>query len=292
MRSGFTFKGRHTSEFDLTVKTKARPIRSEIKEYTYDAPAADGEVDMSDANLYKRVFYKNRIFEYEMQTSAPSLAELQRKISRIGAWLTGKGDLIFDDMPAVIWKAKVIDQISYTPEIYGCKAAMEVAFKVPPFSVGAVDVSGGVKLGDMVRLGENLPLDTTQYYTINVPYSGYVNTTLINAGTWYMRPVIRVTSAGTFKQLYFINTDTGDKLMYVSDNNNISGAVFDCERQTAVDSSGNSIMGYISGTFLEFPPGETGIRIMTHDQASAVTVNIEYVPRFVYNSDFEHITWR
>ena len=73
MKTGFTFKGRHSDEFGLVMKTSSRPIHPEMKSYTYDSPLTDGVYDFSSANSYGRAFYQNRIFTLIMQIYADDL---------------------------------------------------------------------------------------------------------------------------------------------------------------------------------------------------------------------------
>ena len=48
---GFTYKGRHSSEFGIVAKTSNRPIVPEQKSYYYETPYMDGEYDMTDNKL-------------------------------------------------------------------------------------------------------------------------------------------------------------------------------------------------------------------------------------------------
>ena len=62
MRNGFIFKDRHSSDFDVTVRTKSRPILPSVKENIVDLPYRDGVYDFSKANPFGREFYNDRIF--------------------------------------------------------------------------------------------------------------------------------------------------------------------------------------------------------------------------------------
>ena len=59
MRNGFIFKDRHSSDFDVTVRTKSRPILPSVKENIVDLPYRDGGYDFSKANPFGREFYND-----------------------------------------------------------------------------------------------------------------------------------------------------------------------------------------------------------------------------------------
>ena len=158
MRTGFKFKGRHSSDFGIVAKTKSKPIVPEQKVYTYDLPGADGEIDMSECNEYGRTMYKSRLIEIELQISAGDLSELQRTAARIAAWLTGKGELIFDYSYGAKWDARVSSDISFAPELAGKKAVMSVVFKTD-MGKATFTTGEGVLLKDCISLDSNLPLD-------------------------------------------------------------------------------------------------------------------------------------
>ena len=52
MRNGFIFKDRHSSDFDVTVRTKSRPILPSVKENIVDLPYRDGGYDFSKSNPF------------------------------------------------------------------------------------------------------------------------------------------------------------------------------------------------------------------------------------------------
>ena len=142
MRNGFTFKDRHSSEFGVTVKTKARPITVGAKTFTLDLPYRDGEYDFSMSNPNGREYYRKRTFVLSLGMTTDNLAALQRKISKLSLWLTGSGELIFDDLPLVKWSGKVVDEIVYMPEHGGTKAEVEVSISAEPLARGLFGTEG------------------------------------------------------------------------------------------------------------------------------------------------------
>ena len=130
MKVGFTFKDKHTSDFGVTALTQSRPVLPEVKSYTFEAAAVDGEYDFSEANEFAREFYKDRVIEVDIQAGAENLESLQRTLTRLSKWLIGRGDLVFDDIPHVIWDARIIDTVVYKPERDGRKTVLSVSFRV------------------------------------------------------------------------------------------------------------------------------------------------------------------
>ena len=133
MRTGFKFKNKHTRDFGVTAQTQSRPIRPETKSQTYETQIMDGEYDFSAANMHGREFYNNRTFQMDIKVIADNLTALQKKLSKLSAWLMGRGELIFDDTPLVKWDAHIVDTIEYKPE-HGRSAVLSVMFKVKPFA--------------------------------------------------------------------------------------------------------------------------------------------------------------
>lgn len=126
MRNGFIFKDRHSSDFDVTVRTKSRPILPSVKENIVDLPYRDGGYDFSKANPFGREFYNDRIFTVTFNIYADNLAEMQRKLSLLSLWLCGEGELFL--MICHFQKAgKVSEEVIYMPEHSGRKAVMEVS---------------------------------------------------------------------------------------------------------------------------------------------------------------------
>lgn len=280
MKSGFTFKGRHSDRYGAVVKTRSRPVRPEVKASIAEAFAADGSYNFSDANPYGRFFYSDRIFELELRIGADSLRELELKVSKAARWLMGKGELVFDDMPAVKWDAAALSEIGFTPELTGRKAVMTAVFRVKPFSRCVFDTMHGIVIGTDCMLQSPIPLDVKECFTFECE-PGMINRfTVDNIGTWYVRPVIRIVSQGALGNVA-ISINSG--LMKIS-GLNASELVVDCEKQTVTDGSGNNLIGYTEGDFFEmFDNAPSEMSVITNENA---VVTVEYEPMCVYNFDF------
>lgn len=281
MKTGFTFKGRHSDEFGLVMKTSSRPILPEMKSYTYESPLMDGVYDFSAANSYGREFYRNRSFTLIMQVYAENLAELQHKISHISVWLTGRGELIFDDTPLVKWCASVLNGIDYAPEKYGRKAVLSVSFDVQPFSECIFDTADGPALDMPIMLDTAIPIDTEAALTFG---TNTINVT--NCGTWYVRPTLIFDvseSSGCFTNL---SVECGGKQLsigMVSSSYNLKKIVIDLEKHTVKDGNGINLMKYVSGEFFELAPGKNTIK--SAGNIAPFKTQVIYTPEFMYDFD-------
>lgn len=271
MRAGFKFKDKHTNDFGATAQTQSRPIRPQTKKQTFETPYADGEYDFSAANMHGREFYNNRTFKINLRVAADNLSALQRKLSKLAAWLTGNGDLIFDDSPAVKFETRVDDAIEYKPE-HGNSTVLSVLFKVKAFARLVFNVLEGPCLDDAVLLDDDIPLDTSEYFTFSG--TGKHSHNVMNIGEAAVRPVIIISGASGAVTLEC----NGHTL------NAAGNCTVDCEKQLAYDSSGGFIK--TSGTFFELAPGANIITVST-----TATIKISYEPRYLHDADLSEVNW-
>lgn len=297
MRTGITFKNKHSSAFNVTVRTKSRSFLPEVKRYTYDTPLMNGQYDFSAANVYGHEFYSNRVFTVTITVLESDVFALQKKLSVLGEWLRGCGELKFDDMPYVKWNARVVEAISSMPEIHGRKAVFDVNFEVEPFSSWVYSVQDGIKIGDDVEIGLNVPIGLSALYEDTIKKSGAIK--VYNAGTWYVKPIITILSNNSPNLLSSPVTLTygSNKIEVDLGSHPILddvALVIDCENQTiSAKSSGmnRNLLRYskVTGNFFDLPPGESviGITIDTTTEYDSCKVTVEYVPRFFYDYDYE-----
>ena len=279
MDSGFRFKGRHSSEFGIIAKTKSKPIVPEQKIYTYELPGADGETDMSECNEYGRTMYKARLIEIELQIYADELAELQRKAARIAAWLTGSGELIFDDAYGTKWDARVASDISFAPELAGKKAVMTVVFKTD-MGKATFKTADGILLSDSVSIDSDLPLDLAECFKYSLSV-GENNIKIINIGDFYTKPVF-IFSAGAES----ITINCGGKKLMAEDIT--SDVIIDCQRCIVTDNDGNNLLGKKQGRFLELAPGVNECSVYVF---GACELTVDYRPMTMYDFDFSAVAW-
>lgn len=289
MRSGFTFKGIHSSKFGITAKTKSRPALPEMKYSSVESPLIDGVYDFSAANEYGHAFYNDRFFEIQIQAAADNLRELDKKVSKIAVWLKGSGELQFDDMPLVKFNCSVISEMGFVPEHYGKTTVMTAVFRAKPFGACIFDTVSGPELNSEMELDTNIPIDilranTWSFTGGNNAYSE-VNKLLkiVNAGNVYASPVIRID--GLVKN---VSIACGSKSLYINAQKN--GFIIDCKKQTVTDLNGNSVMANFSGSFPELKEGVSDMLVSMYVNNDA-SVSIEYTPRFVYDCDFDYADW-
>lgn len=272
MRAGFKFKNKHTGDFGVTAQTQSRPIRPETKKQTFETPYADDDYDFSEANMHGRRFYNSRTFKMDLKVVADNLSALQKKLSKIATWLMGKGDLTFDDSPLVKFDASVDDTIEYKPE-HGRSTVLSVLFKVKAFARLIFDVFEGPCLDDDILLDDDIPLDTSEYFSFSG--TGRHSHTVMNIGEAAVRPVISISGASGSVTL-ICNGHT----LTVAGN-----CTIDCEKQL-VTYDGESLMSSVSGTFFELAPGANTITV-----SKTATIEITYEPRYLHDADLSEVNW-
>lgn len=284
MKKGFTFKNKHSDYYGITMQSKSRPILPEMKTYTYDAPLYDGVYDFSQANAANRAFFQNRTITVIMQITASDLAAMEEKVSQIAVWLTGRGVLIFDDMPLVKWRACVRNMIDFVPERSGTKAVLSVTFDTEPFSECVFDTETGIELDTPIELDTEIPLNISYGYTYE-----NVNDMIgfFNVGTWTARPVFKFTGTNGGLTKIGIYTTSGKGIVYECYTPK-SPIMFDFENQTVKDAAGNNLSAHTQGDFPEFKPGLTYISLSCADDSGECDTALEiiYAPKYIYNFEW------
>lgn len=278
MKNGFMFKGIHSSEIGVILKTKSRRLLPGVKNYMYDIPNADGSYDFTDANNFKRPFYSDRIFELDLQITGDNLAELQRSAARIALWLTGSGDLVFDDTAAVKWHGRVASDVAFTPERRGKTAVLSVIFQTSPIGSAEFDTIDGIYLGNSIYLNSDLPVDMDVYFEKKLE-AGANSVDFINIGDFYIRPVLEFIGNAENITVAF-----GDSKIMLED---ISSDVYaDFEKCIVTDGCGANILSKMQGEFFELPPGISKIDIYT---GAPCILRVRYVPKTIYDFEFSDI---
>lgn len=276
MRNGFTFNNRHSSEFSVTVRTKSRSVTPSAKSFAVNLPYRDGEYDFSSSNSRGREHYNNRVFAITVTVTADNLGELQSKIGSLSRWLHGSGELIFDDIPLIIWHGKIADEIIYMPEHGGKTAVMEVSFSAQPFGKNVFGTEGPC-LDDPVELDSDIPLSMEEMYSFEVTKSDNIN--IVNFGDRPVRPVIVIEGNAAAMKLTL-----GEKSLSFT----ASGSVtVDFDRETVTDKNG---VLRVSGEFFEFPEGINALNI-TNSNSGKLTVRVVFVPEYMYTANYKDIDW-
>lgn len=264
-----------------SAATKSRQMLPAVRTSYVDVPLRDGNIDFTDANEYGRAFYEKRTFTMNLLIKAEDIIELQNKISDTARWLSGRGELIFDDMPLAIWDASAVNGIDFAPELSGTRAIITVNFETEPFARGAVDVARGVLLGDDILLGSRVPIGLDEKMTQS--FTG-ANGSLVfvNAGTAYARPVITISGN---RQIGYSTISCGGKSLIIQGITD-SRAVVDMENfKLLAGTEETDKTGILGGSFFELAPGENTLEFAMQN-STTYTVSVSYVPRFVYNADY------
>jgi predicted phage tail component-like protein len=275
LRNGFKFKDRHSSEFGVTVKTKSRPIRPEAKTYMLDLPMRDGAYDLSAANEGGREYYYDRTFTMVLNVCADSLRELQNKLSSLSGWLSGSGDLIFDDMPETVWYGKISDEIIYAPERGGKCAALEVSIRVKPFAKCIFGTEGPV-LDTELPIDSGIALIFEELMRFTVTGSAVLK--VHNFGERPIRPKVTIENGGS------VIMELGEKRLSFDSG---GSCIVDFEERS-VTANGENIA--VSGEFFELSSGENSVRFENSD-SEEVTVEFSYTPEFNYGVNPDAIDW-
>lgn len=155
MRHGITFRGKHSNDIGVIVKTVGRPFSPPVKQIDEEVQYRDGNIDLSETG--GRLYYEDKVLELEFQMICPDNIALQRSASKLVNWLSGGyGELIFDDMPTVKWIAKPVDLDDMKIELYKNSKAT-VQFRCRPFNDWRYN-SSGIPLDSDIILDCDLPI--------------------------------------------------------------------------------------------------------------------------------------
>ncbi len=126
---GLTFNSKHTDELGLNSKSY-RPIKTEVNDIYLDIPGRAGSVLVPGKP-------RDRFIPVEFGLLASSKSNLRAKTWEIANWLTtdGRANLVFDDEPDKIYKAKVEGRVDLE-QLFVLGRYM-VTFRCDPFAYGA-----------------------------------------------------------------------------------------------------------------------------------------------------------
>lgn len=126
---GCTFKGKHSyKDFKLIMRSEDRSLLPQTKVSQVDIPFIDGKFDMREEPVYD-----NRTITVTFTYADMSLEDMHLRKRLVAGWLSGKGQLIFDDEPNKYYEATVFEKISFNQELG--KASFSVVFECKPFAM-------------------------------------------------------------------------------------------------------------------------------------------------------------
>jgi len=99
MTIGFNFRGKHSSDFNIGVRSEDRSLIPARRQVTYEIPGRDGNFRYSDGE------YDVRDISLRLCLNSDNWEHLRIKAREIANWLSGSGRLIFDDEPDKVYNA-------------------------------------------------------------------------------------------------------------------------------------------------------------------------------------------
>ncbi len=126
---GLKFKEKHSyKDFGLIMKSVDRSLLPAVKRQQIDIPFIDGKID-----LQREPVYDNRIITVSFIYHFKDLYDMQAKKRQMAGWLSGSGNLVFDDEPDKFYEAKVFDAIAIEQSLK--RMSVQVAFECKPFAL-------------------------------------------------------------------------------------------------------------------------------------------------------------
>ena len=162
MTYGFTFNGKHSSEFGLYVKTNTRTLKAEEKFEKEDLQLRNG------SHTFK-TGYKDRKINLDLTLLNCNYTERKQNLRKIAAWLTTdkRQPLIFDDELDILYMAQVNNAVD-TNISSSATDEFSLSFDCDPFKYKTIPTINYIYLGDMLELGSiiNLGVDNLRTFEI------------------------------------------------------------------------------------------------------------------------------
>lgn len=264
---GLTFKNIHSDTLNLIVKSVNRQLFPDVTRYTQSVPGLDGVIDYGgDTYGSKQI---GVLLQYNHRHNMTNLMEQSEKI---GAWLYNDGqyhDLIFDDQPTRVYKAKMATKVDLSPG-----DGFSVSFVCnPPWPY--VD---GVPLTPADILWTTAEKEDNQFIQ-EFTESGYMR--FVNQGSLPVKPIIKLTG----------NIPTGLTLAYGAAEWQYNAAIYNdgivinCESETVTRmSDGENLLSNVEGDFFELATGNIQLDLTAtglYVWPDSVTVLVDMTPQEV-----------
>lgn len=107
---GITFKGIHSSTYNLLMKTQKFDILPTPKKIEIEIPGRNSVIDYTDGTLDDMEFIV--LFQFKDKNRTNMKAKARQIASWLHTPLLTRADLVFDDDPTMIYKAKVSNRVS------------------------------------------------------------------------------------------------------------------------------------------------------------------------------------
>lgn len=238
-------------------ESASRPIAPAPKELKISPSNMDGDYNFWTANVDKRPHYDSLVHSGVFHISGRNLTDCQIKANRLMSILfSNMGEyckIIFDDTPNTVWLGVHDGTSKVTYEGYK-RIDIEVNFSCYPFPTHKCS-----------PIKSKLTFSGSSIYSFN------------NVGTWFTRPVLRLT--GSFSKLR-VNY-RGVSLVYSGVSTGGDVTVVDFEEHM-VYKNGQPMGEYLEGEFKEL---SSGVTVFNFSCTGSCTCEFEYVPYFVGNAE-------
>lgn len=268
MRHGITFRGKHSNDVGVIVKTVGRPIIAPVRRIDEEVPYRDGNVDCSETG--GRLYYDDKVLELDFYLISHDTVELQKNVTKVANWLAGGyGKLIFDDMLNTVWIAKPVDLDDLTIELYK-NGHTKIQFRCRPFNDWIHD-SKGVPLDSNHSLDSDIPLGLGDENEI-IYGAGATGLELDYCGSAPVRPVVIITPT----------TETNGFSLTINNSTISSTAAF--KNPVTIDCANAVLPSGFSGDFFELKPEINKININCLNGNGQII--LEYIPKLLYGDGF------
>lgn len=128
MEYGFSFRGVVASTVGISMATPSRSIKPSLRGWEYTIPGRSGTIEYTpDDDIYNKITITVPIIY-----TASDVASLNTVRRNIGSFLSGVGELIFDDEPDKYYTARLVE--SPTPEEIINIGKATLVFECQPFA--------------------------------------------------------------------------------------------------------------------------------------------------------------
>lgn len=129
---GFSFRGIHSSEFKIGVRSDNRTLLPSKRKNTFVIPGADGEIDFNDPDDY--TYEPRNISVVMFLYDNDHWTDLRKSARDVAYWLSGRGRLVFDDEPDMMYEAIIYDQIDMEQFNLLPVGGVEISFECQPIA--------------------------------------------------------------------------------------------------------------------------------------------------------------
>ncbi|KXZ40005.1 putative phage tail component, N-terminal domain-containing protein [Alkalithermobacter thermoalcaliphilus JW-YL-7 = DSM 7308] len=179
---GFVFNGVHSSYYNITARTDNRNLKPSLRVSEEIILGKDGSYKFENG-------YNDRVISVTCFLKHKDIYQ-RREIGRhVAKWLSGKGELKFDDEPNKFYKARIDKEIDLTIDVaidiftvdFVCEPFAYSEFKIANISgIGSIQNNGTQEVGFIAEL--NLSPRTTinvngkSFTVTNIDQKTYVDT--------------------------------------------------------------------------------------------------------------------